>query len=111
MMFLVLDGEFCPSESGWAVGDCLKKVGIQKLSKECASFIKLQDVCKADIDAYCGGKEYSGDLLVCLTEWVRLYFFLIFISLSHSFFVKIVLRFYSKIIIENKISSWKLIFN
>ena len=79
MMFLVLDGEFCPSESGWAVGDCLRKVGIEKLSKECASFIKLQEVCKADIDAFCGGKEYSGDLLVCLTEWVCFHFFLLFI--------------------------------
>ena len=103
MMFPDLDGEFCPSESGWAVGDCLRKVGIEKLSKECASFIKLQEVCRADIDAYCGGKEYSGDLLVCLTEWVCLYFFLIIVSLSHPLSVKIILLFYSKITIENKI--------
>jgi Cysteine rich repeat len=70
--FLIyLDGEFCPAESGWAVGECLKKVD-SKLSKECSAFIKLQDVCKKDIEAHCAGKEYSGDLLVCLSEWVRI---------------------------------------
>jgi Cysteine rich repeat len=48
----------------------LKKVD-SKLSKECSAFIGLQDVCKKDIEAHCAGKEYSGDLIVCLSEWVR----------------------------------------
>ena len=79
MMLLVQDGEFCPSESGWGVGECLKKVGVGKLSKECSAFIKLQEVCKSDIDAHCSGKEYSGDLLVCLTEWVSVLIHFIFL--------------------------------
>ena len=69
--YYFLDGEYCPSESGWAVGDCLKKVESDKISKECSSFITLQETCRADIEKHCSGKEYSGDLLVCLAEWVK----------------------------------------
>eukprot|EP00596_Hydrurales_sp_CCMP1899_P010813 CAMPEP_0119041446 /NCGR_PEP_ID=MMETSP1177-20130426/12129_1 /TAXON_ID=2985 /ORGANISM="Ochromonas sp, Strain CCMP1899" /LENGTH=141 /DNA_ID=CAMNT_0007007491 /DNA_START=75 /DNA_END=500 /DNA_ORIENTATION=+ len=64
-------GEFCPSESGWEVGNCLKKIGADKLSKECNEYIQLQEVCKDDIEKHCTGKEYSGDLLVCLAEWTK----------------------------------------
>ena len=56
-------GEFCPSESGFGVGDCLKKAGIDKLSEGCIKYIQLHDACKADIDTRCAGKEYTGDAL------------------------------------------------
>ena len=61
-------GEHCPAESGWAVETCLLKVK-SSLSKPCLDLIELQQTCKDDIDKHCGGKEYTGDLLVCLTEW------------------------------------------
>jgi hypothetical protein len=63
-------GEHCPSEGGWAVGTCLK--GIEGgVSSDCQAFINMQDACKDDIDTHCAGKEYTGDLLVCLSEWTK----------------------------------------
>ena len=41
------------------------------LSKGCSDFIDLQSICKSDIEKNCNGKEYTGDLLVCLTEWTK----------------------------------------
>ena len=64
-------GEHCPTvEAGWAVETCLLKVK-SSLSKPCLEFIELQQTCKEDINKHCGGKEYTGDLLVCLTEWTK----------------------------------------
>ena len=63
-------GEHCPSESGWGVGQCLLKQK-DSLSKACIDFIDLQSICKDDIEKNCNGKEYTGDLLVCLTEWTK----------------------------------------
>jgi len=57
-------GEHCPTEGGYAVGACLKKHQ-SALSKSCSDFIALHDACKSDIDAHCGGKEYTNDLQVC----------------------------------------------
>ena len=57
-------------ESGWGVGDCLLKQKAS-LSKACIDFIDLQSICKDDIEKNCNGKEYTGDLLVCLTEWTK----------------------------------------
>ena len=31
--------------------------------------MELHDVCREDIVNHCTAKEYTGDLLVCLTEW------------------------------------------
>lgn len=62
-------GAHCPEEIGWPVGDCLKKQA--GLSSACNDFISLQDRCKADIDKFCIGKEYTGDLIPCLTEWTK----------------------------------------
>ena len=31
--------------------------------------MELHDACKEDIVNHCTAKEYTGDLLVCLTEW------------------------------------------
>ncbi len=39
-------GSMCPEETGWGVGDCLKKVDQTTLSTECVSFINLHDTCK-----------------------------------------------------------------
>lgn len=61
-------GNFCPEESGWGVGDCLKKHE-SELSSACSGFVALQDICKDDIIAHCPGKEYTGDVIVCLSEW------------------------------------------
>ena len=57
-------------ESGWGVGECLLKHKAS-LSKGCSDFIDLQSICKNDIEKNCNGKEYTGDLLVCLTEWTK----------------------------------------
>ena len=62
-------GQYCPSESGWGVGDCLKKQ--TGLETACLDFIGISDTCKADIDKFCTGKEYTGDLLPCLIEWTK----------------------------------------
>lgn len=62
-------GAHCPEEIGWPVGDCLRKQA--GLPAECSKFIALQDTCKADIDKFCIGKEYTGDLVPCLTEWTK----------------------------------------
>jgi len=51
------------------VGDCLKKH--TGLEKSCLDFIVFSDMCRADIDKFCTGKEYTGDLLPCLTEWTK----------------------------------------
>lgn len=64
-------GEYCPDKAGLDVGTCLKALGEDKLSPACKSYIELHDTCSADIEAHCLGKEYTGDLLVCLTEWTK----------------------------------------
>jgi hypothetical protein len=65
------DGQHCPEASGYEVGDCLKKLDSSELSAECKSYITLHDACREDIAAHCAGKEFTGDLLVCLTEWTN----------------------------------------
>ena len=66
-----LYGEHCPTESSWGVGDCLKKLSEDLLDGSCANFVTIHDACKSDIETHCNGKEYTGDLLVCLSEWTR----------------------------------------
>lgn len=56
-------GLYCPDASGFEVGDCLKKEGIDKLSEGCIKYIQLHDACRSDINTYCIGKEYTGDAL------------------------------------------------
>lgn len=62
-------GQFCPEASGFEVGECLKKQA--DLPEACTKYITINDVCKADIEAHCTGKEYTGDLIVCLSEWTK----------------------------------------
>ena len=69
-------GQFCPEESSYGVGDCLKKAGIDKLSEGCINYIQLHDACRSDIDTHCPGKEFTGDALgkqhaTCSTESSR----------------------------------------
>ena len=59
-------GQHCPEASGFEVGDCLKKY---ELSEKCKTYVDLHDACKEDIVNHCTAKEFTGDLLVCLTEW------------------------------------------
>lgn len=59
-------GQHCPEASGFDVGDCLKKYD---LAEKCKAYIEIHEACKDDIITHCTGKEYTGDLLVCLTEW------------------------------------------
>jgi hypothetical protein len=33
------------------------------------TLLLLQDACKGDIEEHCAGKEYSGEVISCLTEW------------------------------------------
>jgi hypothetical protein len=56
-------GQYCAEESGFAVGDCLKKQGLDSLSEGCINYIQLHDVCKDDINKHCPGKEYTGDAI------------------------------------------------
>ena len=44
----MLDGEFCPEASGFAVGACLKQHE-DKLSNECKAYISVHDNCLEDI--------------------------------------------------------------
>lgn len=54
--------------SGWSVGDCLKEHPDQ-LPAACLSFIGTMDSCHSDIDSFCAGKEYSGEVISCLLDW------------------------------------------
>lgn len=56
-------GEFCPEESGFGVGDCLRKQPLEKLGQPCLNYIQMHDRCRADIEKHCSGKEYTGDAL------------------------------------------------
>lgn len=67
-------GAYCPEESGYSVGDCLKRVASEDpsaVSKECIDYIGIHETCREDIDTHCSGKEYTGDLLACLSEWTK----------------------------------------
>lgn len=55
-------GQHCPEAAGWEVGECLKKVE-SELSQACKNYITMSEACKADIDAHCTGKEFTGDAL------------------------------------------------
>lgn len=56
-------GQHCPEESGFGVGDCLKKAGLESLSEGCINYIQLHDTCREDLSKNCPGKEYTGDAL------------------------------------------------
>lgn len=66
-------GQYCPEESGIAVGECLQKDQeiYGTLSDECKKYIEIHSICKDDISNHCTGKEFTDDLLVCLTEWTK----------------------------------------
>jgi hypothetical protein len=64
-------GQYCPENSGFEVGECLKKVEQSELSAECKDYINLHDVCRNDINTHCIGKEYTGDAVACLAEWTK----------------------------------------
>lgn len=53
-------GAHCPEESGWDVGTCLSKLEISQQGEKCHDFITLHETCRAEIDAHCVGKEYTG---------------------------------------------------
>lgn len=64
--------QYCPESSGWDVGICLQNLNDnlkEEFNAECKSFIDLHNRCKDDIETYCKGKEYTGDILPCLMEW------------------------------------------
>jgi hypothetical protein len=63
-------GAFCPEATGWGVGDCLLAKQ-SELSAECKQYIDVQEKCKEDINTHCTGKEYTGDVFPCLTEWTK----------------------------------------
>ena len=63
-------GTFCPEATGWGVGDCLLAKQ-SELSFECKQYIDVQEKCKEDINTHCTGKEYTGDVFPCLTEWTK----------------------------------------
>jgi hypothetical protein len=63
-------GQHCPESSGWGVGDCINALEDKTLiSEECSKFINIQQVCRADIDTHCAGKEYTSEVISCLNEW------------------------------------------
>mmetsp|Transcript_39480 Transcript_39480/g.40231 ORF Transcript_39480/g.40231 Transcript_39480/m.40231 type:complete len:155 (+) Transcript_39480:55-519(+) len=64
-------GKFCPEDSGWGVGECLKKVDKSSLSPACIAHIALHDACKNDIEKRCNENAYTDYLTVCLTEWTQ----------------------------------------
>ena len=64
-------GTNCPEASGWEVSTCIKRLDQSTISADCINYVKLHDICKTDIDQHCTGKEFTGDLLVCLTEWTK----------------------------------------
>jgi hypothetical protein len=55
-------GQYCPSASGFEVGECLKQY-TNELSDACKQFINIHDACQGDIQANCPGQEYTGDTL------------------------------------------------
>ena len=59
---LFLDGQYCPEKAGTDVGICLKEQGDSKLSAACKDYIKLHEICAADIASHCLGKEFTGTL-------------------------------------------------
>jgi hypothetical protein len=61
-------GAHCPEHISWAVGDCVKN---HEYSDECGAFMAMSDTCHADIDKHCTGKEYTGELITCLTEHTK----------------------------------------
>merc|ERR1719456_522377 len=63
-------GQHCPEAAGWEVGECLKKVEAD-LPQDCKNYITMTETCKADIETHCTGKEYTGDALVCLSDWTK----------------------------------------
>mmetsp|Transcript_23002 Transcript_23002/g.64313 ORF Transcript_23002/g.64313 Transcript_23002/m.64313 type:complete len:179 (+) Transcript_23002:93-629(+) len=83
-------GQVCPSSMGKEIGDCLKdpskhtltdidgnprelEEGEQplELSSSCKDFIKVNEVCAAEIDEHCQGMFYHGDTMTCLTTWTK----------------------------------------
>ena len=46
-------------------------IKIESLSKACSEFLRVQESCREDIDIHCTGKEFTGEVLYCLTEWTN----------------------------------------
>lgn len=64
-------GQYCPEESGLSVGECIKKLDSSLVSSDCLKYIELHEICKDDIVTHCVGKEYTGDLVSCLSDWTK----------------------------------------
>ena len=65
-------GEHCPESSSWSVGDCLKAVpSYSSFPQTCQSYVSVLDACRSDVDARCVGKEYTGEVMQCLTAWTK----------------------------------------
>ena len=59
----------CPEASGFAVVECISALDETLVSDSCRAYVNMHHMCKRDIDRLCPGQEFTGDLLVCLTEW------------------------------------------
>ena len=42
-------GQFCPDESGWAVGECIRKQDPAIISADCITYMSIHDVCKVSL--------------------------------------------------------------
>ena len=63
--------EHCPEASGSAVVECIGALDQALVSDGCKAYVNMHLMCKEDINRMCPGQEFTGDLLVCLTEWNR----------------------------------------
>ncbi|CAE8586808.1 unnamed protein product, partial [Polarella glacialis] len=83
-------GQVCPSSEGKEVGICLgdpskhqitdidgnpreREAGEKpmELGSGCLAFIKVNEVCDAEITEHCQGLFFHGDTMTCLTTWTK----------------------------------------
>eukprot|EP00518_Triparma_eleuthera_P002117 CAMPEP_0182465516 /NCGR_PEP_ID=MMETSP1319-20130603/9925_1 /TAXON_ID=172717 /ORGANISM="Bolidomonas pacifica, Strain RCC208" /LENGTH=163 /DNA_ID=CAMNT_0024665289 /DNA_START=72 /DNA_END=560 /DNA_ORIENTATION=- len=64
-------GEYCPEMSSYAVGTCIREKAGSGLSAQCAEYLDVMNACQADIDTFCNGLEFTGEVMGCLTQWTK----------------------------------------
>lgn len=63
----------CPDRPGADIAGCLKDPDEHEspttISSECTDFIALNKACSAEIQSICDDAFFSGDTVLCLTQW------------------------------------------
>ena len=70
--------------SSYAVGTCIREKAGSGLSAQCAEYLDVMSACQADIDTFCNGLEFTGEVMGVSEENTMTWYISLFnLSLTH----------------------------